>query len=124
MAALGKIVRVESGTEVAMRRFIKRFIKLLQSLPAEERDLFRLYRHRAQDKEIVGYNAAKAAASALIAELGEPSQVVSAEVGADADGWLLVLKTASQTSLSGTQHPSDYCGFSARCKESDESRKS
>jgi hypothetical protein len=70
MATLGKFVRVVSRTEAATRRFIK----LLQSLPEEERDLFRLYRHRAQDKGIVGYKAAEAAASALIAELGDSAR--------------------------------------------------
>jgi len=116
MATLGEFVRAEFPAEVDTRRFLK----LLQSLPTEEQELYRLYRHPAQDKGVVGYEAAKTAASALIAELSSVANPVSAEVAGDCDGWLLLLRLAGP--LAGAEHKirTVYRGFPVRYIKTDE----
>src|SRR5688572_25392117 len=69
---------------------LRNFAKRLQSLPPDEREMFRFYRHPCQDKSVDGLKAARACAEALQAEIGKHKAIRRVEVGWAA-GWMLVV---------------------------------
>jgi hypothetical protein len=80
--------RFRSADDVIAREAVI-FQKCLQSLPPEEQEAFRMYRHPCQERGFPGLVVARCCAQALYAEIKHHKEVKRVEPALAAQDWVL-----------------------------------
>lgn len=91
----------------------KFFAKLLESLPAEEQETFRSFRHPCQDDGYTGLNTARFCADGLNADLKNCAHLKGVEIGFSGGEFILVAVLAEDCGWAPVPY---YRGFLVRSR--------